>query len=119
MRLGRSIALAGALLAATLASAWAESRPLRASLNTELQYLDPIYATINATRVFAYLVFDQLVGIDNEGKYHPQMLEGWQISPDRLSYTFKLRDGLQWSDGSDVTAEDCIASIRRWAKREA
>lgn len=119
MRLCRSILLAGGLLAAALASALAESRPLRVSLNTELQYLDPIYATINATRVFAYLVFDQLVGIDNEGKYHPQMLQGWQVSPDRLTYSFTLRDGLRWSDGSEVTAEDCIASIRRWAKRES
>lgn len=119
MTFARTLCLAVGLLVATLAPARAESPPLRASLNTELQYLDPIYATINATRVFAYLVFDQLVGIDNAGKYHPQMLDGWQISPDRTSYTFKLRDGLQWSDGSDVTAEDCIASIRRWAKREA
>ncbi len=119
MKLARIVSLAAGLLTAALSPAWAESRPLRASLNTELQYLDPIYATINATRVFAYLVFDQLVGIDNAGKYHPQMLEGWQISPDRLTYTFRLRDGLLWSDGTEVTADDCIASIRRWAKREA
>src|SRR5215471_16130587 len=98
MRLGRRIILsgtlagmlAGGLLAVALAAARAEARPLRVSLNTELQYLDPIYATINATRVFAYLVFDQLVGIDNAGQYHPQMLQGWQVSPDRLSYTFAL-----------------------------
>jgi peptide/nickel transport system substrate-binding protein len=99
--------------------AWAEGRILRASLNTELQILDPIYSTVNATRVFAYMVFDMLVSIDNEGKYHPQMLESWRVSDDRMTYTFHLRDGLSWSDGTDVTAEDCIASIRRWAKREA
>ena len=100
-------------------SANAEERTLRASLNTELQILDPVVATINATRVFAYMVFDMLVGIDNEGKYHPQMLQGWQISADRMTYTFHLRDGLLWSDGTKVTAEDCVASIRRWAKRES
>ncbi|MBV9824621.1 MAG: ABC transporter substrate-binding protein [Alphaproteobacteria bacterium] len=92
---------------------------IRASLNTELTVLDPIVSTINATRVFAYLVFDELIGIDNEGHYHPQMLEGWQISDDRLTYTFKLRDGLKWSDGTPVTAEDCVASIKRWGKRES
>jgi len=91
---------------------------VRAVLNTELQVLDPIATTINATRVFAYLVFDQLVGIDNQGKYHPQMLEGWQISDDKLTYTFKLRDGLLWSDGTPVTAADCVASIKRWGKRD-
>jgi peptide/nickel transport system substrate-binding protein len=96
----------------------ADDSVLRVSLNTELQVLDPVVTTINATRVFAYVVFDELVGIDNEGRYHPQMLAGWDISEDRLSYTFHLRDGLLWSDGTPVTADDCVASIRRWAKRE-
>src|ERR1700742_1133733 len=91
---------------------------VRAVLNTELAVLDPIATTINATRVFAYLVFDQLVAIDSKGKYHPQMLEGWQISDDKLTYTFTLRDGLQWSDGTPVTAADCVASIKRWGKRD-
>jgi peptide/nickel transport system substrate-binding protein len=113
-----ALLLAIALLPAA-SNARAEDRTLRVSLNTELQILDPIYSTVNATRVFAYMVFDTLVAIDNEGQYHPQMLEGWKISDDRMTYTFHLRDGLRWSDGTEVTADDCIASIRRWAKREA
>ena len=109
------------LLAALLlpAASKAEDQTLRVSLNTELQILDPIYSSVNATRVFAYMVFDTLVAIDNEGQYHPQMLEGWKISDDRMTYTFHLRDGLLWSDGTEVTADDCVASIRRWAKRES
>ena len=113
----RFLALAFFLLGA--AHARAEGPVLRASLNTELQFLDPIYSTVNATRVFAYMVFDTLVGIDNEGQYHPQMLEGWTVSDDKLTYTFRLRPGLTWSDGTPVVAEDCIASLRRWAKRES
>jgi peptide/nickel transport system substrate-binding protein len=115
----RLLILALALGAASAHPAKSEPQVLRVSLNTELQLLDPIVTTINATRVFAYMIFDMLVGIDNEGHYHPQMLEGWQISDDRLNYTFRLRDGLLWSDGAPVTAEDCVASIRRWAKRES
>lgn len=92
---------------------------VKVSLQTELQILDPIITTISATRVFAYLVFDELVGIDTAGNYHPQMLEKWDISPDRLTYTFRLRDGLKFSDGTPVLAADCTASIQRWAKREA
>jgi peptide/nickel transport system substrate-binding protein len=111
-------AVAAGLAAAPVTPAWAET-VIRASLNTELQLLDPIVTTINATRVFAYLVFDQLVGIDNAGKYHPQMLDNWKISDDRLTYTFTLRDGLLWSDGTKVTADDCVASIKRWGKRES
>lgn len=92
---------------------------LRVSLNTELQVLDPIVTTINATRVFAHMVYDTLVGVDSKGQYHPQMLEGWKVSDDRLTWTFRLRDGQEWSDGKPVTAEDCVASIRRWAQKEA
>ena len=112
--------IAAAALAGLLVSGpgRADETVLRVSLNTELQILDPVVTTINATRVFAYMVYDELVGIDRAGNYHPQMLEGWTISDDRLTYTFRLRDGLVWSDGAPVTAEDCVASIQRWAKRE-
>ncbi len=114
--LSAALSLVGA--AGLSAAAHAEDRVLKVSLQTELQVLDPIITTINATRVFAYLVFDELVAIDSEGHYKPQMLAGWDVSPDRLTYTFHLRDGLKFSDGAPVTSEDCIASIERWAKRE-
>jgi peptide/nickel transport system substrate-binding protein len=113
------LGLLTASIAAFLPAAHAGDRTIRASLNTELQSLDPVYASVNATRVFSYLVFDTLIAIDNEGQYHPQMLDNWEISPDRMSYRFRLRDGLTWSDGTPVTSEDCIASIKRWAKRES
>jgi peptide/nickel transport system substrate-binding protein len=117
--LHRGILIVGLMAAGFSLEAHAGDRTVRASLNTELQSLDPVYASVNATRVFSYLVFDTLIAIDNEGLYHPQMLEGWEISSDRMSYRFHLRDGLVWSDGTPVTAEDCITSIQRWAKRES
>jgi peptide/nickel transport system substrate-binding protein len=40
------------------------------------------------------------------------------VSADKLTYTFTLRDGLLWHDGAPVTAEDCIASIKRWAAKD-
>jgi peptide/nickel transport system substrate-binding protein len=107
-----------ALLACGVLPARAEEKVLRVSLATELQILDPIVTTINATRNFTYLVYDMLVGLDSQGNYRPQMLRDWAVSEDRLVWTFHLRDGLEWSDGSPVTAEDCVASIRRWAKRD-
>src|ERR1700743_558687 len=86
-------------------TAQAEDSTLRVSLNTELQVLDPIVTTINATRVFAHMVFDTLVGVDSKGVYRPQMLQGWTVSDDRMSWTFTLRDGLAFSDGKAVTAD--------------
>jgi len=115
-RFAGACAMAVSLLGAP--EAQAQNKVVHVSLNTELQVLDPIVTTINSARVFAYLVYDTLVGMDSQGHFRPQMLKGWEISDDRLTYTFTLRDGLEWSDGTPVTSEDCIASIRRWAKRE-
>jgi peptide/nickel transport system substrate-binding protein len=118
-RMAQVLALAPIALCAALGGAQAQERTLRVSLNTELQVLDPIVTTINATRVFSYLVYDMLFAIDGEGNYQPQMVERHEVSDDRLTYTFRLREGLEWSDGQPVVAEDAVASIRRWAQREA
>jgi peptide/nickel transport system substrate-binding protein len=41
-----------------------------------------------------------------------------QVSADGLTYTFKLREGMKWHDGSDVTAADIVPSLQRWGKRD-
>ena len=46
------------------------------------------------------------------------MVESWTASPDGMAWTFKLRPGLKFNDGTPVTAEDCIASLQRWAKKD-
>ena len=47
------------------------------------------------------------------------MVDAWTLSDDRLTYSFTLRDGLKWHDGKPVTAEDCIASLKRWGARDS
>lgn len=47
-----------------------------------------------------------LIGYDAEGKIIPKSAESWEISEDLLTYTFHLRDGLKWSDGSALTSAD-------------
>jgi peptide/nickel transport system substrate-binding protein len=42
----------------------------------------------------------------------------WKVSDDKLIYTFTLRDGLKWHDGAPVTADDCVASLKRWGKND-
>lgn len=113
--------LATALVAATaLAPLGAqEPKPLRLVVNVGLQNLDPIASPSFVTRNFAYMVFDTLVALDSKGEVKPQMLEGWKTSDDGLTWTFTLRDGLKWHDGQPVTAEDCVASIKRWGARDS
>ncbi len=64
------------------------------------------------------LVYDALVSIDFAGNYHPELAESWTTSDDGLVWTFTLREGAMFSDGTPVTAEDVAFSLlayRDWA----
>ncbi len=112
-------AAAAAIAAPRLAFGQSQERPLRFVVNVGLQNLDPISSPSFVTRNFGYLVFDTLVSLDGSGRYRPQMLEGWDVSADKLSWTFRLRDGLAFHDGAPVTSEDVIASLKRWGARDS
>lgn len=84
----------------------------------ELKILDPIWTTAYATRDHGYLVYDTLLGTDENFAPKPQMADSWTTSADQLTWTFVLRDGLKWSNGTPVTADDCVASLKRWAARD-
>jgi peptide/nickel transport system substrate-binding protein len=57
--------------------------------------------------------------VDEKLAVKPQMVESWTTSPDGELWTFKLRDGLKFSDGQPVTSADVIASLSRWSKVDA
>ncbi|HYB40166.1 MAG TPA: ABC transporter substrate-binding protein, partial [Candidatus Methylomirabilis sp.] len=112
----RLIALAvTAVLAA--APAWAETT-LRVVMHSDLKIVDPIWTTAYITRNHGYMIYDTLLATDAKGEIHPQMLERYEVSGDKLVYTMTLRAGLLWHDGKPVTAEDCVASIKRWAAKD-
>lgn len=54
-----------------------------------------------------------LLIVDQEGKLAPGQAESWEVSEDGLTWTFTLREGLKWSDGSDLTANDFVYSWKR------
>ena len=85
----------------------------------DLRILDPIWTTAYITRNHGYMVYDTLFAVDAKFQVKPQMVDTWEISKDKLTYTFALRPGLKFHDGQPVRSADCIASIERWAKRDA
>ncbi len=91
---------------------------LRAVPHAGLTSLDPITTTAYINRTHGYLVYDTLFALDQNFEPQPQMVDSFTISPDGRTYTFRLRDGLRWHDGTQVTAEDCVASLRRWGRRD-
>lgn len=65
------------------------------------------------------MVYDQLFGWDDKMNVQPQMVDNWKTSDDGLLYTFTLRRGLKFHDGSDVTTRDVIASLKRMFVRDS
>ena len=55
------------------------------------------------------LIFEPLVTVDASGEYVPYLAD-WELSDDKLTYTFTLKDGIKFSDGTDMTAEDVAYS---------
>ena len=54
-----------------------------------------------------------LLIVDQDGKLQPGQAESYEVSEDGLTWTFHLREGLKWSDGSDLTANDFVYSWKR------
>jgi peptide/nickel transport system substrate-binding protein len=103
------------LIAQNTASA---SRTIRAVMHGDLRVFDPIWTTANMTAYHGVMVYDTLFGLDENLASRPQMVDKFGQSDDKLTWTFQLRDVLKFSDGSVVTADDVVASIRRWAARD-
>ena len=99
--------LAGALVAAAafaapVAGAYAQST-LKVALHSDLKIVDPVWTTALISTHHGYMVYDTLFALDNKLQVQPQMVDKWEVSPDKLTWTFTLRDGLEWHDGKPVT----------------
>jgi peptide/nickel transport system substrate-binding protein len=110
------LALSAALASQLLASqAMAAGKTITAVMHSDLRVIDPGFTTAYITRDHGYMIYDTLLATDSSFKIQPQMAD-WKVSDDKLTYTFTLRDGLKWHDGAPVTAEDCVASLKRWGR---
>src|SRR5882724_7471106 len=105
-----------ALSAALAVSSPADAKTITAVMHADLR-TPGMMTTAYIVRDFGYMIFDTLLAQDANFKIQPQMAE-WKVSDDKLTYTFTLRDGLKFHDGTPVTAEDCVASLKRWGKAD-
>jgi peptide/nickel transport system substrate-binding protein len=121
----RSLLAAGAALgvgpglALPAYSQGAAARTLRFVPQANLANFDPIWGTQYVVRNAAIMVWDTLYGFDEKLQPQRQMVEGETVSPDGLTWTFTLRPGLKFHDGSPVLAKDCVASVARWTNRDS
>ena len=117
-RLACTLAAASISLGALAFTPLAAAQTVHAVMHSGLRILDPILTTAHITRNHGYMIYDTLLGMDEHFKPQPQMAE-WAVTDDGMTYTFTLRPGLKWHDGTPVTAADCVASLQRWGKRDS
>lgn len=89
------------------------SDTLRLNLASEPDYLDPALNSSVDGACLAANSFSGLYTYNAEDKPVPACAESYEVSEDGLTYTVKLKEGLKWSDGSDLTANDFVYSWKR------
>lgn len=82
-------------------------------------HINPLLATFNEPdKDLASLVFSGLTRINGNGEPLPDLARDWTISPNGLAYTFRLRGGVTWHDGTPFTAEDVLFTIQTIQKTD-
>ncbi len=98
----------------SLQAAPAEKQVFRYPIgNSDFITLDPALTQYSNSIYALKALFSGLVGLSDKGEVVDVLAASHTISPDKLTYTFTLRDGLKFSDGSPLTAEDVIYSMNR------
>ena len=91
---------------------------LSVQIGPDPETIDPaLNSAVDGGNMLLYS-FECLLTVDQDGQLAPGQAETWDTSEDGLTWTFHLRDGLKWSDGSDLTANDFVYKIGRASCRE-
>lgn len=88
-----------------IASAPAEAREITAAVATGFTTLDPWDAVDNLSRAVSRSFYESLYTFDKDLKPVPQLAESYEVSKDGLTYTFRLRQGVKFHDGTEFTAD--------------
>ncbi len=87
---------------------------LKVAIGIDLDTVDPHGQTTTVVFNVVRHVYETLVWYDDKGNVIPWLAERWEISPDGLVYTFYLRKGVKFHDGSEFDAYTVKANVDRW-----
>jgi peptide/nickel transport system substrate-binding protein len=105
--------LVTSLLALTVAAPALASGTLHIGLNEDPDVLDPAQGGFFVDRIVFAAMCDKLIDIDAKNNFIPQLATAWQWSPDRMSLTLTLRDGVRFQDDEVLDADAVKATITR------
>ncbi len=89
------------------------SKILKVQIGPDPETIDPaLNSAVDGGNMLLH-AFECLLIVDQDGQLAPGQAESWETSEDGLTWTFHLREGLKWSDGSDLTANDFVYSWKR------
>ena len=86
---------------------------LIAAIGGEPDQLDPNKTSAYFSFEVLENVYDTLVEPDADLQMRPALAESWDVTPDQLTWTFHLRPGVRFHDGSPLTADDVVFTYRR------
>jgi ABC-type transport system substrate-binding protein len=84
---------------------------LTMALRKEINVMNPLVATDSIDYWVRKLMFEPLLNMDTQGHIHPGLAESWETSADGRQYTFKLRQGVRFHNGQEMTADDAKFAI--------
>ena len=79
--------------------------------------LDAHWTTASITETLTNHIYEGLYSLDKDNKPIPMLAESHTVSRDGLVYTFKLRQGVKFHNGKEMTSEDVVPSLARWGKQ--
>ncbi|MBW4083648.1 ABC transporter substrate-binding protein [Paenibacillus sp. S150] len=87
---------------------------LKVAITAQPPTLDPPTTVSGAALEVAFNLFEQLYTLDANYEPQPVLAESYTKSEDGLTYTFKLRQGVKFHNGKELTSDDVVASMNRW-----
>lgn len=105
--MGGALLLGAALSIAPATAGAASATTITTEMDASgIDTLNPFLSFYNGSLDTFGLIYPTLNSLDVEGTPGPYLAQSWTTSSDNLTWTFKLQDGLKWSDGQPITAED-------------
>ena len=87
--------------------------------NTDIQSLDPQIQNDTTTEQLVKMLYNTLLKFDADGKVVGDLAEEWKVSEDGMTWTIKLKKGVKFHSGKEMTASDVKATYERAMKAKA
>lgn len=94
-----------------------EKQELKVALSAQPNTFDPLMNTAVVAGYVSGNIFETLLTLDSKGKPVPMLAESVESSEDGKTHTFKLRQNVKFHNGEEMTADDVVASMNRWAEK--